>query len=118
MIKKSERILVLGLGSMGSYLTHQLSRQGHLVTAIESRRELIEAEYLRQLGRHRRTDAALAGKYGMTFDEFIARRIPREKGYSWEVEQDAMDWETAIGGIATVERQLRKLRGLNDQRTA
>ena len=81
-------------------------------------RELIEAEYLRQLGRHRRTDVALAGKYGMTFDEFIARRIPREKGYSWEVEQDAMDWETAIGGIATVERQLRKLRGLNDQRTA
>lgn len=79
-------------------------------------RQLIEAEYLRQLGRYRRTDLALMNKYGMTFEEFIARRVPRQQGYTWEVEQDAMDWETAIGGIATVKRQLRKLRELNDQR--
>lgn len=77
-------------------------------------RQLIEAEYLRQLGRHKRTNSALTDKYGMTFEEFIARRIPRQKGYTWEVEQDAMDWETAIGGIATIERQLRKVRGLYD----
>ena len=31
----------------------------------------------------------------------------------WEVEQDAMAWESAIGGMATMERQLRELRGLN-----
>ena len=80
--------------------------------------QLIEAEYLRQIGRYRRIDLSLTGKYGLTFDEFIAYRITRQKGYTWEVEQDAMDWETAIGGIATVERQLRNLRGLNDQRTA
>jgi hypothetical protein len=29
------------------------------------------------------------------------------------VEQDAMAWESAIGGIVTMERQLRELRGLN-----
>lgn len=77
-------------------------------------RQLIEAEYLRQLGRHKRTNSALTDKYGMTFEEFIARRITRQEGYTWEVEQDAMDWETAIGGIATIERQLRKVRGLYD----
>ena len=77
-------------------------------------RQLIEAEYLRRLAHYRRTDLALARRYGMGFDEFVARRIPRQKDYSWEVEQDAMAWESAIGGMATVERQLRELRGLND----
>ena len=78
-------------------------------------RQLIEAEYLRQLGRHRRTNSALTDKYGMTFEEFVERRIARQRGYTWEVEQDAMAWETAIGGIATMERQLRKVRELSDR---
>ncbi len=75
-------------------------------------RQLIEAEYLRQLGRHKRTNSALTDKYGMTFEEFVARRVARQKGYTWEVEQDAMAWETAIGGIAMLDRQLRKVREL------
>ncbi len=80
--------------------------------------QLIEFESLRRLGRYRRTDLTLARKYEMSFAEFVARRIPRQKDYSWEVEQDAMDWETAIGGIATIERQLRQLRGGNGERAA
>lgn len=76
-------------------------------------RQLIEAEHLRKLAQYRRTELALARKYGMNFEEFLGRRIPRQENYSWEVEQDAMAWESAIGGIATMERQLRELRGLN-----
>jgi len=76
-------------------------------------RQLIEAEHLRKLAQYRRTDLALARKYGMNFEEFLGRRIPRQENYSWEVEQDAMAWESAIGGIVTLERQLRELRGLN-----
>jgi len=76
-------------------------------------RQLIEAEHLRKLAQYRRTDLALARKYGMDFEEFLGRRIPRQENFSWEVEQDAMAWESAIGGIATLERQLRELRGLN-----
>jgi hypothetical protein len=30
--------------------------------------------------------------------------------YAWEVEQDAMDWETAIGGMQTVGRKLKEIR--------
>jgi len=71
---------------------------------------LLEAEYLRRLGRYRRTDRNLARKYGMTFEAFLERRIVLQKGYTWEVEQDAMDWETAAGGIKTVERKLDELR--------
>jgi len=76
-------------------------------------RQLIEAEHLRKLAQYRRTELALAHKYGMNFEEFLGRRIPRQENYSWEVEQDAMAWESAIGGIVTLERQLRELRGLN-----
>lgn len=76
-------------------------------------RQLIEAEHLRRLAQYRRADLALARKYGMTFDEFLTRRIPRQRDYSWEVEQDAMAWESAVGGMMTVERQLQELRGFN-----
>jgi len=76
-------------------------------------RQLIETEHLRKLAQYRRTDLALARKYGMNFEAFLGCRMPRQENYSWEVEQDAMAWESAIGGIATMERQLRELRGLN-----
>ena len=39
----------------------------------------------------------------MTFNEFVARRVVQQQGYSWEVESDAVNWETAIGGIMTIE---------------
>ena len=38
-------------------------------------RFLLEAEYLRRLGRYRRLDRTLAQKYGMTFEEFLERRV-------------------------------------------
>ncbi len=73
-------------------------------------RFLLEAEYLRRLGRYRRLDRILTQKYGMTFEEFVARRVAQQKGYSWDVETDAMDWETAMGGMRTMERKLQELR--------
>jgi hypothetical protein len=48
-------------------------------------------------------------KYGMQFDEFVACGLVKEKGFTWEVESDAMNWEAAIGGIRTMERKLREL---------
>ena len=73
-------------------------------------RSLLEAEYLRRLGRYRRLDRILTQKYGMTFEEFIARRVVQQKGYTWDVETDAMDWETAVGGMRTMERKIQELR--------
>lgn len=60
-------------------------------------RRLLEAEYLRRLGQYRRLDRNLTQKYEMAFEEFVARRVVKKKGYSWEVEKDAMEWETAMG---------------------
>ena len=49
-------------------------------------------------------------KYGVSFDEFISRGIVQENEYSWNVESDAMEWETAISGIKTIERKLEALK--------
>ena len=70
---------------------------------------LLRSEYLRNLGQYRRVDL-LKRKYGITFDEFFSRKIVKKKEYNWEVEKDAMDWETAISGIQTIEQKLNELK--------
>ena len=67
-------------------------------------------EKVRQLARYRRVEMDLRRKYGLTFDEFLNQRIARKMDYTWEVEQDAMDWETAVAGMETIERKLKELR--------
>ena len=74
-------------------------------------RLLLRSEYMRRLGRYRHVDRLMVSKYGMQFDELVARGLVKEKGFSWEVESDAMSWETAIGGIMTMERKLREFKG-------
>lgn len=71
---------------------------------------LIEAEYRRRLARYRLTDERLNRKYGISFAEFEEQRITEREGHSWEVDQDAIAWDQAIDGIATVERRLQRLR--------
>ena len=73
-------------------------------------RLLLEAEYLRRLGRYCRLDRTLTQKYGMTFEEFTERRVVQQRGYTWDVESDAMDWETAVDGMRTMEGKLQELR--------
>jgi len=71
---------------------------------------LLEAEYLRRLRQYRRVDYLLTQKYEMTFEEFIAQRVAQQEGYTWDVETDAMDWETAVGGMKTMKRKIQELR--------
>jgi hypothetical protein len=70
---------------------------------------LLEAEYRRRLTRYGLTDRQLQQKYGMTFAEFESRRMTEQLDFSWEVESDAIAWDTAVDGMRTVERQLREL---------
>jgi hypothetical protein len=65
-------------------------------------RYLLEAEYMRRLGRYHRTNSLLSEKYGMTFEEFTAQRVVKQQGYTWEVEKDAMDWEAALGEVMRI----------------
>jgi hypothetical protein len=72
-------------------------------------RRLLEAEYLRKMAHYQRVRQQLEQKYGISFQEFVATDVVAQRNYSWEVEQDAMHWETAIGGIETVRRRLLEI---------
>ncbi len=73
-------------------------------------RQLLEAEYLRRISRHRGIDSLMRQKYGTTFDQFLANRMTARMNYSWEVESDVMEWETAVTGFETTQRKLAELR--------
>ncbi len=66
---------------------------------------LLIAEYQRRLARYRLTDRELSRKYQMSFTTFEQAQVTKQKNYSWEVESDAMSWETAADGIETLEKQ-------------
>lgn len=70
---------------------------------------LLEGELRRQLARYDLTDRQLSRKYSMSYAEFENRQVIKQMEYSWEVESDAMAWETAIDGQDTVKRQLAEL---------
>ena len=59
-----------------------------------------------------RASCGLAQKYQMTFEDFERQRITVQQGYTWEVESDAIAWETAVDGLRTVQRLLNDLRGV------
>lgn len=73
-------------------------------------RSLLESEYLHRLARYQRVDRELGQKYRLTFTEFNAQRIVKRNNYTWDVESDAIDWETAIGGIKTMTAKLQELK--------
>lgn len=56
---------------------------------------LLEAEYRRRLARYSLTNQQLTQKYQMRFEDFECERITEQRGYTWEVESDAIAWETA-----------------------
>jgi hypothetical protein len=45
----------------------------------------------------------------MSFEAFERQQRAQQHGYTWEVESDAIDWETAVDGIRTMQRQLAAL---------
>ena len=72
---------------------------------------LAESELRRRLARYQLTDRQFRAKYGMTLEEFEAGGVVAEKNYSYEVETDHQDWDMAVDGIRSPERQLTDLLG-------
>ncbi len=72
---------------------------------------LAEQELRRRLARYQLSERLFRQKYGMSLEEFEAAEVIKTQGYSFEVENDHQDWDLAVDGIRTVERQLASLRG-------
>jgi len=73
--------------------------------------EVLRRDYLRRLVRYRKTDELMRRKYGVSYDEFVARNVVAERNFSWEVESDSQDWEMALDGIRSMERKLGEIDG-------
>lgn len=83
--------------------------QGETLEAKLAR--LAEHEIRRRLARYQFTDRLFREKYGMSLEEFEARGMVAQLGYSFEVESDHQDWDLAVDGIQTMQQQLQKLKG-------
>jgi len=81
-------------------------------TLNDNLKMLLVAEYRRRLAHYHLIDRQLTQKYQKDFDEFEKQQITKQQGYTWEVESDAMAWETAIDGMRTLQRQLAEIEGL------
>lgn len=75
---------------------------------------LLVGEYQRHLAEHRAVDARLAQKYQTTFADFLDRRTTVQHESSWEVEKDALDWETAVAGISELAAKCKELEDLTN----
>ena len=73
--------------------------------------ELLRRDHLRRLTRYRMIDDLYKNKYGMDFESFERENVVEKQKYTFEVESDAQEWELAIDGIKTVEKELMELKG-------
>ena len=72
---------------------------------------LAESELRRRLARYQLTDRQFRAKYGTSLEEFEGAGIIAQMNYSFEVESDHQDWDLAVDGIQSTERQLAELLG-------
>ena len=70
---------------------------------------MLQVELRRRLARYQLSDRLLREKYDMTLEEFETAEIVKSQGYSFDIENDHQDWDQAIDGIRTIERQLAAL---------
>ena len=63
-------------------------------------------EFRRRLARYQLSDRLFREKYGVTLEEFETAETVKARGYSFDIENDHQDWDLAVDGIRTVERQL------------
>ncbi len=72
-------------------------------------KDAVLSEYERKLILYKFTDEQLKKKYVMSFMEFEKKNLVKEKGFSWEVEKDAMEWEHAVEGIKSLQEKIHKI---------
>jgi len=46
----------------------------------------------------------------MSFAEFEAKNVVKEKDFTWDVEKDAMEWEHAVENIRHLQEKIKKLK--------
>ncbi|MFH1362344.1 MAG: hypothetical protein ABIH69_06815 [bacterium] len=79
------------------------------LTKEELIEESLKAEIRRRLAGYKFVDYTLSKKYEMNFSLFERKKIVKKKNFSFAVENDYHNWDQAIDGIETLEKDLRML---------
>jgi len=77
-------------------------------------KEAVLSEYEKRLVLFKLTNEKFRKKYGMSFKEFEEKKLVAEKGFSWDVEQDSMNWEHAVEGIRYLEEKIKKIKEISE----
>ncbi len=72
-------------------------------------RKIIIEDIKRKLTEFQLIDYHFHKKYGMSLEEFEKRNIIKEKGFSFEVESDYHEWDSAVDAIRTLRAYLEDL---------
>ncbi|MFH1703458.1 MAG: hypothetical protein ABIB41_08540 [Nitrospirota bacterium] len=72
-------------------------------------RKILKEDIKRKLVEFQLIDNRFQKKYGMTLDEFEKRNIIKEKGFSFEVESDYHEWDSAVDAIKTLKAKIKDL---------
>jgi len=72
-------------------------------------RKILREDIKRKLVEFQLIDNRFQKKYGVTLDEFEKRNIIKEKGFSFEVESDYHEWDSAVDAIKTLKTKVEDL---------
>jgi len=72
-------------------------------------RKILREDIKRKLAEFQLIDNRFQKKYGMTLDEFEKRNMIKEKGFSFEVESDYHEWDSAVDAIKTLKVKIEDL---------
>ena len=72
-------------------------------------RKILREDIKRKLVEFQLIDNRFQKKYGVTLDEFEKRNIIKEKGFSFEVESDYHEWDSAVDAIKTLKAKIEDL---------
>ena len=71
--------------------------------------QLVINELRRRLAEYKLIDKTFHERYKMDFDKLKMKRVVKEAGHSFRIEEDYCNWELALDGIKTISKELNKL---------
>ncbi len=72
-------------------------------------RKILVEDLKRKLTEFQLIEKRFEKKYGMSLKEFEEKKVIKLKGYTYEVESDYHDWDSAVDAIKTINSYIEDL---------
>lgn len=84
------------------------------VMTEEEVKDAVISEYEKRLLFNMFKDEQFKKKYGMNFENFEKENIVKKRDFTWEIEQDAMEWEHAVESIRHLKEKILKIKQIDE----